>query len=172
MQETRLRKFCLRYWGRGDEGRREIYETRDISVPYLNDCKYDEAVLGAIGESDGESEDDVDDESESGSRTDKESDGESEDDVDDESESGSGTDEDTDEGHRTSAPTSTVPHTTLSLGPDFKGFFPKHDKILVRDEYPTMLNHIKLMQKRGCGGVVLTGQPGIGKELTQFTERS
>ena len=150
MQETRLRKFCLRYWGRGDEGRREIYETRDISVPYLNDCKYDEAVLGAIGESDGESEDDVDDESESGS----------------------GTDEDTDEGHRTSAPTSTVPHTTLSLGPDFKGFFPKHDKILVRDEYPTMLNHIKLMQKRGCGGVVLTGQPGIGKELTQFTERS
>jgi hypothetical protein len=44
---------------------------------------------------------------------------------------------------------------------------------LVRDEYRAMLNHIKTIQAQGIhGGAVLIGQPGIGKKLSQFTERS
>jgi hypothetical protein len=132
MQEIRLCQFCLRYWGRGDEGRHEIYKDQDISVPYLNDGR-------DIDEPEGESQDDADEESDASAAT-----------------------------------TSTISYTVLSLGPDFEDFFgPSRDKILVRDEYRAMLNHIKTIQKKYFyGGAVLIGQPGIGKRLSQFTERS
>jgi hypothetical protein len=152
IQETRLRQFCSRFWGRGDEGRREIYETQDTIVPCLDDGRDDEVPFDAIDE------------------------GELEDVADDESGGGSGTGEGdliVRPSNTSAAATSTVSYTTLSLGPGFDDFFgPGRDKILVRDEYRAMLDHIETIQAKGSGGgAVVIGQPGIGKELSQFLER-
>jgi hypothetical protein len=152
IQETRLRQFCSRFWGRGDEGRREIYETRDTIVPCLDDGRDDEVPFDAIDE--GELEVVADDESGGGS--------------------GTGEGDLTDRISNTSAAaTSTVPYTTLSLGPGFDDFFGSgRDKILVRDEYRAMLDYLETIQAKGShGGAVVIGQPGIGKELFQFLER-
>lgn len=177
IQEAQLRQLCLRYWGKGEEGRLEIYQTHYTAVPYLNDPTDNEVTLDAAGESEGESEDESEGESED------ESEGESKDESEDESEDAAGDGSDNDSGpsgvdlaHWTSNTsttiTSPVSYTALSLGFDFKEFFPRgRDKILVRDEYPAMIKHIKTIQEQGSrGGVVVIGQPGIGKELSQYLQ--
>jgi hypothetical protein len=62
--------------------------------------------------------------------------------------------------------------TYTSIEPGFADFFgPKKSTILLRDEYPAMLDHINKLQtecKNSERGVVVTGQPGIGEERTRF----
>jgi hypothetical protein len=67
------------------------------------------------------------------------------------------------------AGSSLVSYKTISLGADFENFFtPARNEILVRDEYVAMLDHIKTVQKKkGPRGIVVVGQPGIGKDLPQ-----
>jgi hypothetical protein len=145
-EESLLRLFCLRYWGRGAEGRRAIYQTRSMVVPYLNDPK-DREVAFDTAESEDESEDVAGDAPDPNS---------------------------VDLANRTlktrATTASPVSYTALSLGLEFKGFFPNgHDEILVRDEYLAMVNHIKTIQKQPHRhGVVVMGQPGIGEELSQY----
>jgi hypothetical protein len=157
IQEAQLRQLCLRYWGKGEEGRLEIYQTHHTTVPYLNDPTDNEVTLDAAGESEGESEDEYEDAAGDGSDNDSGPSG-------------------VDLAHCTlntsTTITSPVSYTALSLGFGFKEFFPRgRDKILVRDEYPAMIKHIKTIQEQGSrGGVVVIGQPGIGKELSQYLQ--
>ena len=56
----------------------------------------------------------------------------------------------------------------MDLGRGFEKFFDGAKSILIRDEYPKTLDHIIwLKDKDKCmGGVVLIGQPGIGKSIS------
>jgi hypothetical protein len=52
----------------------------------------------------------------------------------------------------------------LDLGPGLETFFMNKSSIFIRDEYKKALEYIKTLQKsQPVGGVILIGQPGIGK---------
>jgi hypothetical protein len=59
----------------------------------------------------------------------------------------------------------------ISLGGDFPDFFAnKRSEILVRHEYPKLLNYLKEVQagRLKRTGVVLIGRPGIGREPSRI----
>jgi hypothetical protein len=137
-QESRLRRFCKRYWGKGDEGRLEIYKTATLLIPQLDD--------------------------------------------DDVLQPQSSVDHPKDEGGTSGEPETSGAVATndvdtsymyISLS-EFPGFF-GHDRseILLRDEYPILMEHIrgieagKSVQVKQYGAVVI-GRPGIGQEPSRL----
>lgn len=151
---TRLQRFCEQYWGRGDEGRREIYKEHHLSVPYMSDGD-DE--VDNTQEFEGDSNADEMDNVELGHDVAGGSDGDPSAGEMDLADDGLG-----------DAGRSQVSYKTLSLGAGFESFFSARNEILVRDEYPAMLDHIKRVEtQNGRRGVVVIGQPGIGMDLPQ-----
>ena len=65
---------------------------------------------------------------------------------------------------------SSVTYKSLSLGDSFADFFVSNrSKILVREEYPALIEHLRKVQAQTYPrGAVVTGQPGIGKELPKL----
>ena len=128
-QERRLRLLCLKYWGRGDAAKSEIFQTQTIVVPSLDEDQLsypiDAIMVGSAPDHGVNSIQAI----------------------------------------QIDATTSVrEEYTILSLGNDFNGMFgAEYNKILVRDEYPEMLKFITADFDRRSKGIVVTGQPGIGK---------
>jgi hypothetical protein len=59
----------------------------------------------------------------------------------------------------------TVSYISLTLPSDFDGTLGGYRSILVREEYPALLKHIKNDRSLPSRGMVVTGQPGIGDDL-------
>lgn len=69
-------------------------------------------------------------------------------------------------------PSSHVSYQYIDLGDGFeKFFFGRSNRMLIRSEYWILLEHIKNHQG-DCGGVVLTGQSGIGTNCSPNGKRT
>jgi len=141
-QAQNLRRFCKQYWGKGDEGRGEIYKEMTVFVPPISD----DGVSGVSASNVTEAEAYLDSGGRRGSLPSTATEAEAQ------------TDTNISGG-------SLVTFTSASLGSGFEDFFDsRYSRILLRREYVDLLNHIKSIQDESWGrGLVVTGQPGIGE---------
>jgi hypothetical protein len=124
-QEHRLRRLCQRYWGKGDEGRREIYKQNTSTVPHIGSDETD-GVSNVVNVGDG-----------------------------------------------TTDISGDVTYRYIDLGPDLTPFFGRYSTILLRQEYPAVLRHLRDVQSEpNTGGAVVTGQPGIGQPSRRLLNNS
>jgi hypothetical protein len=132
----RFHLFCERYWGKGDAGREEIYQTYELLVPYHDDILQDPTQSGTDHAQDscGESSHTQDIEV-------------------------------ADRPYDITATASSMKTTykTLSIGSDFENFFGDlYDTILVRDEHVQLVQYLGRLQAEGAYQAVIAGRPGIG----------
>jgi len=130
--EGRLRIFCGKYWGTGEEGRRAICKQIEINIPPCFE-------LQQSGQSDDLAIGDP-----------------------------QSVDEYIDDDETKSSPSDDTPtlFDIISLGPELDRFYGMEvDCLLIRKEYLSLKEHLEGLYAKGERGVVVLGQPGIGKSL-------
>jgi hypothetical protein len=140
--------FCNKYWGTGEEGRKAIHKEIEVNIPPCFELQESGQSDGlAVGEP--PSDDDC---------------------IDD--------DGATDDDGMESSPSADIPtlFNTISLGPELSGFFGVElECLLIRKEYLSLRDHLEGLYANDERGVVVLGQPGIGKSfrrISQFLTKS
>jgi hypothetical protein len=171
IEERQINLLVERYWGKGEDGRRMIYRQGQVVCPNPLDGEVNADLMGShasdLASPYADEHSDQMDETTGDGGADGGADATIRvgwDSMDAAEDVGLAEVVNT-TGEASGTTRSAVSYKYLSLGHDFEGFFGrKHSTILVREDYVHVLKHLQDMYHKKKDAVVLTGQPGIGKE--------